>query len=123
MSDPTDLKVADAPPPQRLNYHPPPRDRSSPAGAASFGLGLAALCMNSLMLLGQQNQGGGPPSVGFVSALLGAIFGLPALGLILGVVSLRAPGRRRGLAVAGVILNGLLLVLLAAVVALSALRR
>lgn len=109
-----------------LDYLPPPPGRRfSGRGAASFALGLATLVVYFFMLTSRVTAGAPPPQPPWWVPVvaLALMLGCPLVGLVLGIASLRTPGRRRGLAIAGLALNGLLLLLPLAGVMLYILRR
>ena len=107
-----------------LDYFPPPPGRRfSATGAASLVLGVVTLLIYFFMLSSRSAPGSPSPPDWVPLVMLGFVLGCPLLGVVLGTASLRTPNRRRGLAIAGLALNGLLLLLPMAGVMMYLLRR
>lgn len=105
---------------QTLEYiAPPPPRRPSPAGFASFVIALLAPCYVGLLGLLTSGPAGDKFSQPVMIALFSTALVLPAAGLPTGIASLRAPHRRRGYAIAGVTLNGMMLLYFAFIIAVT----
>lgn len=94
-----------------LDYRrPAPARPFSLAGLLSLVLGIVPVVVYLMIILFDVPDA---PAMVVVAAVLGLV-GAPLFGLLLGIRSLRTPGLQRGLAIAGVILNGLFVALLLA---------
>jgi hypothetical protein len=105
---PHDVEIALAVP--LIEYRsPPPPLRRSISGVVSFCVGIAWLIGYGAAAM---SLSGRAVSDAMNYTLIGIFITLPAIGLALGIMSCRRPHRRRGLAVAGVALNGVFLLVI-----------
>jgi hypothetical protein len=107
----------DTPPPPPLHYHvPPPARLHSRAGIVSFGLFFVPFLAVIALPVVRVPSGGRPPQFVSFLLLLLVVAGSTLAGLVLGVVGVCSYSRKRGFAVAGLILNGVVVMLLAGLV-------
>jgi hypothetical protein len=94
--------------PHPLSYAPPDR-RQSRAGIISFICGLISvlsICLSLVQVKGTSSSS--PPITRFIGILIFAAFvALLLLGLVTGILGVLNPHRKHALAIAGLILNGL----------------
>jgi uncharacterized membrane protein len=95
--------------PPEIEYAAAPRLRRSGPGVASFVVAVAAIAALAGVFA---TISGRPASDMLAYKLLGLSLVLPLLGVVLGIVSVCQRRRYRGLAVAGLTINAVLVVLL-----------
>jgi hypothetical protein len=93
--------------PHPLSYAQSPA-RQSPAGIISFVCGIISILSLCLSLTAVKRP---PASLSVVTRLIGllifaAFVAVPVLGLVTGILGVLPPRRKRALAIAGLILNG-----------------
>jgi hypothetical protein len=102
--------MPDPPPSLNTLSYAPSAARQSRAGLISFACGLIAILSLCLSLIAIKRPLGSAPVITRLMAILifTAFVGVLLLGMVTGILGVLPPRRNRGLAIAGLILNGLI---------------